>query len=242
MEKPTTDGFVQPDTPASPSAPDPMLHASVDTSPPPTDPIQPSTGEYNTPVPYKRPSHSSLKGFFSLVQLIVGAFLLAFVINRVVFQPYEVFGHSMMPTLSEGDRLIINKLGKSFASVRNQDYIPKRGEIIVFHNPNNENIQLVKRVVGLPGERVVVRDGELSVYTADQPNGFNYDDFFGLDLLPTVGEVDLVVPDGEIFVVGDNRGQGGSLDSRNELGTVPFDEIVGNLTFRIFPLSEATSF
>lgn len=219
------------------------LHAT----PPPTgqpDPIQPRKFDYSnaSPPPSRKPKSYALRGFFSIVQLIVGAAILAFLINHLVFQPYEVFGQSMMPTLKEGDRLIVSKLGKTWATITRDDYTPKRGEIIVFHNPNSPSVQLVKRVVGLPGDRVVVKDGNLFVYTVQRPEGFDFDRKFGLDLGRAVGSVDLTVPEGEIFVVGDNRSPNGSLDSRNELGTVPLDQVVGDLTFRIFPVSEAAVF
>lgn len=189
-----------------------------------------------------KPKRYALRGFFSVVQLFVGAAVLAFIINQLVFQPYEVFGQSMVPTLQEGDRLIVSKLGKTWATITRDEYVPKHGEIIVFHNPNNPQIQLVKRVVGLPGDQVIVRDGEIEVYTTDSPNGFNFDDRFGLDLGSTVGNINLTVPESEIFVVGDNRSPNGSLDSRNELGTVPLEQVVGDLVLRIFPLDEAALF
>lgn len=228
---------------AKPSAPQPQLHVEPSAPPVAPDPIQPVP---ETPAPQekprKKPRGYAMRSLFSTVQLVLGAVLLAFVINHFVFQSYQVFGQSMVPTLHEGDRLIINKLGRSWSSVFGNDYLPKRGEIIVFHNPNDAEVQLVKRVVGLPGDRVVVADGQIKVFTAESPLGFDYDDLFGLDVGATVGQVDVTVPEGEIFVVGDNRAPGGSLDSRNELGTVPINEVVGDLAFRIFPLDQAQSF
>jgi signal peptidase I len=182
------------------------------------------------------------KGFWSLFQLIAGALALAFIINHVIFQSYEVFGQSMVPTLHEGDRLIISKLGKSWSSLIGRDYLPKHGEIVVFHNPNEQETQLVKRVVGLPGERVVVAGGRITVVNEAYPLGFNFDEHFGLVLSPTTGNVDIIVPENEVFVVGDNRTAGGSLDSRNDLGTVPIDQFVGDLVIRIFPLNDAAWF
>lgn len=233
---------VQP--PATPSRPSPDLHALEPLAPAEQiDPIQP-IGE--SPVmqqaPTQRPKSYALKGFLSFIQLVVGAVLLAFIINHVVFQSYQVFGQSMVPTLHEGDRLIINKLGKSWSNAFGDGYLPKRGEVIVFHNPKDPDTQLVKRVVGLPGDRVVVDAGEIVVFTDEVPQGFDFDQTFGLSLEGAIGTVDIVVPDNEIFVVGDNRSPGGSLDSRNELGTVPINQIVGELIFRIFPLGDVKTF
>lgn len=188
-------------------------------------------------------SNSPLKGFTSVAQLIFGSILLALFINHFIFQSYQVYGLSMTPTLQDGDRLIISKVEHSIAGISNDEYEPDRGEIIVFRNPRNpESPQLIKRVIGLPGERVVVVNGNITVFNASNPEGFMPDKLFGLELGITAGRVDVTVPEGRIFVSGDNRRQGGSLDSRNELGTVPLDKIVGNLVLRIMPLSDAQAF
>lgn len=226
------------DTSAQPSNPAPNLHAAPN-PPPAADPITPQPTKLKRP---KKPISYRSRGFWSLFQLVAGAVILAFIINHVVFQSYEVFGMSMTPTLHEGDRLIISKLGKSWSRLLGQNYIPKRGEIVVFHNPHEEATQLVKRVIGLPGDRVIVAGGSLSVITPDEPQGFNFSERFGLELAPTLGDLDEIVPQGEIFVTGDNRNPGGSLDSRNDLGTVPLRYFVGDLVLRIFPLDDAKWF
>lgn len=227
----------QPSVGASQPPPQPAVTTEA------AEPIQRTqdTSTYQPRPDHTRRSHA-LKSLLSTLQLITGAVVLALVINHFVFQSYQVFGQSMVPTLHEGDRLIINKLGKSWAGVFGDGFLPKRGDIIVFHNPNDAQIQLVKRVIGLPGDRVVVNNGDITVFSEDAPLGFDYDLRFGLDLGSTVGEIDITVPAGEVFVVGDNRSPGGSLDSRNELGTVPIEEIVGDLAFRIFPIEDARSF
>ena len=227
-----------PEEPAQPSTLEPELHTQP-TPPPEFDPITPLNQSVIGP---KKPVSYRARGFWSLFQLIAGALVLAFVINQVVFQSYEVFGQSMVPTLKEGDRLIISKLGKSWSSLIGQNYVPKHGEIVVFHNPNEQETQLVKRVVGLPGERVIIAGGRITVVNEEYPLGFNFDEQFGLILSPTTGNVDMIVPDKEVFVVGDNRTAGGSLDSRNDLGTVPTDQMVGDLVIRIFPLNDASWF
>lgn len=186
---------------------------------------------------------SSYKGLLSVVQLFGGALLLAFFINQFIFQSYEVFGQSMSPTLQQGDRLIISKVSHSWHGLVNKDYQPGHGEIIVFHNPRNTSTQLVKRVVGLPGDRVVVGNGTVTVFTDEKPEGYNPDEMFELDLGHTDGVVDVTVPENEIFVMGDNRLPNGSYDSRSsELGTVPIETVVGELVLRVFPLNGAKFF
>lgn len=223
---------------AKPSTSGPLLHTQPIANPP-SDPIAPQPVNVTRP---KKPISYRARGFWSLFQLITGALVLAFVINQLIFQSYEVFGQSMVPTLQEGDRLIISKLGKSWSNLLGRDYLPKRGEIVVFHNPQEEATQLVKRVVGLPGDRIIVTGGKIRVITPDQPLGFDFDAEFDLSLSSTVGDVDVIVPAQEVFVVGDNRTAGGSLDSRNDLGTVPINQLVGDLVIRIFPVDEAALF
>lgn len=183
-------------------------------------------------------------GIISLLQLIGGPILLVVLINAFVFQPYQVYGSSMVPTLHEGDRLIINKFGKSWSRLLRGDHVPKRGDIIVFKTNLKDNIQLIKRVVGLPGEKVVVKDGIITVYNDKNPNGFNPDDGWK-DHLPdarTGNHQEITLGEDELFVSGDNRTQGGSLDSRNDLGPISIDNVVGELVFRMFPLNDAELF
>ena len=174
---------------------------------------------------------------------MVGAIAIAFVLNAVIFHPYQVFGASMSPTLEQGDRLIVSKLAKSWASLWNREYVPARGEIIVFKNPVNPTEQLVKRVIALPGERIVVGDGEITVYNSDNPEGFDPDEAYKEQIDDkTAGNLDIEISEHHIFVSGDNRELGGSLDSRNGLGTVPLENVVGELILRITPFPEAKFF
>lgn len=210
-------------------------------APLPIQPLQsapdPSTEQ---PQPEKTKKES---GIFSFVATLIVAFVLVQVINVFFFQSYKVFGSSMFPTLHDGDRLIISKLGKTGSRLRGKDYVPKRGDVIVFVDPQRSGLQLIKRVIGLPGERVIVKDGKLTVYNSQSPNGFNPDDAnYGHTLPKTSGENDITVPQKSLFVSGDNRAGSNSLDSRNELGTVPEALVVGTLKVRIFPFDSAKFF
>lgn len=210
------------------------------------DPIPPSDGNDQQQNP--EPSNKSkwwapYKGLLSVAQLFLGALLLAFIINQYLFQSYEVFGQSMAPTLSQGDRLIISKISKSWHGLLNDEYLPGYGEVVVFKNPRNTSTQLVKRVIGLPGDRVVVKDGVITVFNDENPDGFSPDEQAELDLEAAEGDVDVTVPDSELFVVGDNRLPNASYDSRSaELGTIPIDVVVGELVLRVFPLGDAKVF
>lgn len=146
---------------------------------------------------------------------------------------------SMQDTLFTGDRLIVNRLPVTWSNIQGTDYIPERGQIIVFKNPHfdsgESNIEyIVKRVVAFPGEHVVVGDGKITVYNDEYPDGFNFDDKYPecCSSQPD-GEKDTTVPEGSIFVAGDHRQGGYSYDSRNGLGFIPFEDIVGPVSFRI---------
>lgn len=187
------------------------------------------------------------RGIVTTILILVAAPLIALLLINFVFQSYEVDGPSMETTLQNQDRLIVNKIPRTWARITNDHYIPRRGDIIIFvkHDFLNEGIsndkQLIKRVVGLPGERVVVKDGELTVYNKQNPGGFNPDKSapYGKSIETTPGNVDIVVGKDEVFVVGDNRPN--SLDSRS-FGPVNSDEIIGKLSFRIFPIDNAQHF
>lgn len=180
--------------------------------------------------------NSGRRETFSTIFLFVGALLTAVLLNVFVFQSYEVDGQSMEPTLQNKDRLIIYKANKTWSRISRNNYMPERGQVIVFHKPNGSSDQLIKRVIGLPGDRVVVKNDKITIYNDQNPNGFNPDDApYGAELQATYGNVDVVVGQGEVFVCGDNRIPGASYDSRSTLGNVPTKFIVGELVLRYLP-------
>lgn len=187
-----------------------------------------------------------LKDIGGIVLFLVTVFIGAWLINMFVFRSFNVDGPSMENTLHTGDRLIINRLPVTWAHIRGMSYSPNRGQVIVFKNPNWEpgqiNEYIVKRVIAFGGERVVVKDGVLTVYTKDYPNGFDYDAKYPGPQDPTAGDVDMTVAEGQIFVSGDHRQSGFSYDSRNGLGTIPLDDIIGPVAIRIFPFDQVRLF
>jgi signal peptidase I len=180
--------------------------------------------------------------FFGIA-VLVGTIL----INSYVFRSFNVEGPSMEKTLYTGDRLIVNRLPVTWAQLQNKQYIPERGQVIVFKNPQytvgNPDEYIVKRVIAFPGERVVLKDGHYTVYNDQHPDGFNPDDAnHGEPGSPTSGEFDGVVPDGTLFVSGDHRQGNYSFDSRNGLGYIPFYDVVGPVSVRIFPFTAVRTF
>ena len=138
-----------------------------------------------------------------------------------------VSGKSMYPTLDDKDYLIINKLAY-------KNKLPNRGDIVVF-NSNLVDVQgnsknLIKRVIGLPGERVEIVNGFVYI------NGDKLNEPY-LDGVFTDGEVDMVVPENSIYVLGDNRPNSG--DSRLEdIGAVSMDTVMGEVNLRLYPFNK----
>jgi signal peptidase I len=236
VRKPPSSPPQQPVASASPPNPVPAP-APVLSSPPP-------------PPPKKRRSEKSREGWrsaLSTIAILIIAPLIAFTLTAFVFQSYEVDGPSMETTLQNHDRLIVVKVPRTIARITHHAYIPQRGDIVIFSKTEDfdfngtQERQLIKRVIGLPGERVVVKDGTLTVYNKEHPEGFQPDRTmaYGKVITTTTGNVDVTVPADQIFVCGDNRTN--SLDSRS-FGPIPAKAIVGKLVLRIFPFSNAESF
>jgi signal peptidase I len=191
--------------------------------------------------------HQGLRDILSIAGVLVSALLLAFCLITFVFQSYQVDGPSMQTTLQNSDHLIVWKVPKSFANLTHRAYIPNRGDVIVFNEPNLSDFgqdsgkQLIKRVMALPGERVVVKDGVLTVYNQAHPDGFQPDKTlpYGKVIVTTPGNIDERLGDKQIFVCGDNRTN--SLDSR-VFGPVDSSNIVGKLVLRVLPLNTLKKF
>lgn len=189
---------------------------------------------------------NTFKSIISTLALFLAAPLLALFLIIFVIQSYEVDGPSMQETLHNKDLLIVNKIDRTLARITFKKHIPPRYQVIIFTldesgGSGGTERQLVKRVIGLPGERVVVNDGKVTVFNTEHPDGFNPDN--GQEYSKTIqtspGNVDVTVQPGEVFVMGDNRTN--SLDSRY-FGPIDANTIVGKLGLRIFPLNKARKF
>ena len=203
--------------------------------------------------------HPLLKDALSLVIFAACVVVGTLVLNAFVFRSYNVVGQSMENTLLDGDRILVNRMTVTWSHFLGQEYVPERGQIIVFANgsasgpltcepPSDVKDQyIIKRVIAFPGERVTVKDGVLTVYNDENPDGFHPDDDTRKSDTDgpksnTSGDVDTIVPDGELFVSGDNREGSHSYDSRSGLGTIPFCRVVGPAMIRIFPFNAIRGF
>jgi|SRR5665647_72978 len=187
------------------------------------------------------------KEMASTVGILLIAFLVAIGLITFVFQSYQVDGPSMESTLQNQDRLIVWKAARTWSRISHHPYVPNRGDVIVFIENGlsqfgqDSSKQLIKRVVGLPGDRVVVKDGTMTIYNAEHPNGFNPDKTlpYGTNIPYTSGNIDVTLHEKQLFVCGDNRPD--SLDSRT-FGYINTDQIVGKLVVRIFPANKIMTF
>ncbi len=181
----------------------------------------------------------------STILLFVSAFLIAILLNSFVIQSYQVDGQSMENTLQNNDRLIVNKIPRTISRITGHAYTPHRGDIIIFNKSGLPGFigqkQLVKRVIGLPGERVIVAGGKITIYNSAYPDGFNPDISSGyhIDATSTIGNGSWQLKQNEIFVCGDNRSN--SEDSRY-FGPISSSSIVAKLVLRILPLSTVKSY
>lgn len=158
--------------------------------------------------------------------IFVSMFIL--IIIMLVVQPTTVSGQSMYPTLKDKDYLLINKLIYQIKG-------PKRGDIVVFKkeiddDKSSKKKSLVKRVIALPGEHIVIKNGQ--IYIEGEILNESY-----IEDIYTSGYVDIVVPENNIFIMGDNRIE--SLDSRDDkIGTVSLDDVVGKVSMRLYPFDK----
>jgi signal peptidase I len=184
----------------------------------------------------------------STIGILLTALGVALLIIFFVFRSYQVDGPSMENTLQNADKLIIWKVPRTWASITRHAYIPSRGDIIVFNetglsqfNDSQNSKQLIKRVIGLPGDHLVLSNGAYTIYNKARPHGFEPDKTlpYGKNIPFTSGNVNITLKKNQLFVSGDNRPD--SLDSR-AFGPINANQIVGKLVLRVFPVNQARSF
>lgn len=223
-------------------------------------------------------AEKSQSSLWENIKVIIQALLLAMVIRTVLFQPFTIPSGSMMPTLLVGDYIFVNKFAYGYSkyslpfspdlfSGRILASEPKRGDVIVFRLPTDPNVDYIKRLIGLPGDRVQMINGVLHINgqaIPKQPDGSFTSDYRldpgsdvpvfreTLDTDKTYDTLDqspdsrgdntreFVVPEGHYFFMGDNRDN--SLDSRFDVGYVPAENLVGRASVIFFSLGNDTSF
>jgi signal peptidase I len=214
-----------------------------------TTPITPADLELQpAPEPSSPERHGAIKEALSTIGVLVAALLVALGLIAFIFQSYQVDGPSMQQTLHNNDRLIVWKLPRTWAKITGHQYVPKRGDIIIFTESGlstygqTDTKQLIKRVIGLPGDRIVVANNTITVFNKANPKGFQPDKTlpYGSNITePAQQELDVTLGKDQLFVSGDNRTN--SLDSRF-FGPIKTSQIVGKLVVRVLPLNDAEKF
>jgi len=210
------------------------------------------------------------EGFLETVRTVVYAVLIALVIRSLAFEPFNIPSGSMIPTLLEGDYLFVSKFSYGYSrhsfplsfmpmSGRVLSSTPERGDVIVFKLPRDNKTDYIKRLIGLPGDTVQVKDGRLFI-NGDLIERERMDDFVYTDRFGSVRRVtqyqetlpggrkhfileegdgrgydntrEFTVPPGHYFMMGDNRDN--SLDSRADVGFVPDENLVGRAEILFF--------
>ena len=228
-----------------------------------------------------QPKKKTDDGVWDFVKVIIQALLIAFVVRTFFFQPFNIPSGSMIPTLLIGDYLFVNKLSYGYSrysfnfsiGLGGRDLIrfgpmpfdgrvfagsPERGDVVVFKLPSDNETDYIKRIIGLPGDRIRVSEGVLYIndepvkrervedylgepgsprvmrqYRETLPNGVSYltHDYF--EDGPADNTQEFVVPAGHYFMMGDNRDN--STDSRfPQVGPVPYENLVGRATIIFF--------
>ena len=160
------------------------------------------------------------------LEIVIISLVTVFIIRSFIIQPFLVNGSSMEPTFSNGNYLLIDEVSYYFRS-------PDRGEVVVFRYPNDQSVYFIKRIVGLPGDRIVIRNNQIFI------NDKELQEDYLPSLTRTDGRVDVQVGENEYFVLGDNRSY--SFDSRN-WGSVNKENLIGMARLRVFPFNKMKVF
>jgi signal peptidase I len=176
-----------------------------------------------------------------MVKTIALAFVIIVPIRIFLFQPFFVQGASMEPNFEDGQYLIINELGYKETDIKfgSHDFFSvkpfkeiDRQIVLVFRYPLNRKKYFIKRVIGLPGEKVRISGGEVYIYNSKYPNGTVLKESYLPSGLRTKGDITVTLKDDEYFVLGDNRNF--SSDSRS-WGSVKKKDIIGEVLLRAWP-------
>lgn len=194
-------------------------------------------------------NHSGWREFAAFIGVLAIAALLALFLISFVFRSYAVDGPSMETTLQNGDKLLIWKVPRTIARLSGNQYVPNRGDVIIFDEGNLSACgqygkrQLIKRVIGLPGERVTIQNNTYVIYNAAHPSGFKPDLELNYNkdqhIPTTTGDVDVRLSKTQVFVSGDNRPD--SCDSRH-FGPIQTDQLIGKLVVRLLPANHIKVF
>ena len=183
----------------------------------------------NVPVMRNASSDTGNSSKGSIIVYTIAALGLAIFIRLFIAAPYIVSGASMENTFQDFNYLIVDRVSYDLGQ-------PQRGDVIVFDLPENTSRALIKRVIGLPGETVVLDGAAVTIINAAHPDGFTLSEpYLSPENLGGSSNMRITLKADQYFVLGDNRRI--SADSRL-WGTLPREDIVGRVLLRLFPLTE----
>lgn len=167
------------------------------------------------------------------IRIFIISLIVIFVVRSFIIQPFFVKGASMQPNFSDGDYLVVDEIGYRVGE-------PKRGDVIVFRYPNDPSEYFIKRVIGLPGESLEIKDNTITIFNEEKPGGFVLDESAYLPKANvTTGSYTVDLKENEYYVLGDNRTA--SSDSRR-WGALEENYIVGKAWVRAWPFDDFTIF
>jgi signal peptidase I len=184
-----------------------------------------------------------LASFLEVLEIALIAVAAVFIVRTFFVQPFLVSGSSMVPNFQNGDYVLVDEFTYRIAS-------PQRGDVVVFHDPQDWSTYFIKRVIGLPGEKLQINNNQITVFNAANPNGLVLNESY----LPVGTPVSANSCDGGSFdasictytlssstylTLGDNRPE--SYDSRS-WGPLPAKNLVGLVRIRLWPLNEIAVF
>jgi signal peptidase I len=177
-----------------------------------------------------------LSSFLEILEVVIISVVAVFLIRTYIVQPFLVWGSSMVPSFSTGDYILIDELSLYFRN-------PQRGEVVVLRYPQNPSTYFIKRIIGLPGERVLIKDNKITIFNNEHKNGFVLSEpYLKSDFIteprPNKPNEFVLGPD-EYFVLGDNRQY--SYDSR-DWGLLKRENIIGIARLRLWPIKEFSVF
>lgn len=179
------------------------------------------------------PRQEALAFIWETIRVVIISLAIIIPIRYFLVQPFFVKGASMEPTFEDGNYILIDEISYRF-------HQPQRGDIIVFRFPQDQSQFFIKRVIGLPGETVEVKDNKVIIYNKENPKGFVLDeDSYLAKYQQTTGNFRFIVDSNNYFVLGDNRLR--SSDSR-VWGEVNKSLITGKVFFRALPIGSLGKF
>jgi len=188
--------------------------------------------------PQKAGYRGVLEFILELIKVVAICAGIIILIRWLFFQPFYVKGSSMEPNFEEGEYLIIYQLPYRFPERFSVYQEKDRGIPIIFHPPNDPQQFYIKRLIGLPGERVIIKENKVKIINSTNPDGFYLDEPYlstGEQTLPGSYD-DVWLSLDQVYVLGDNRTR--SLDSRR-IGPIPIDHVIGKPILRGWPINRA---